>query len=282
MATNTTVIVDNLNNQYQSNIESKTVAYPLVNMSLQADLMNQGDTVVVKYMNNIDLDTAASSGLAISETAYVELSDSLVVDQTKNKNFQIKDIEEIRNNLNAQMKLTELISSAAARNLDKYTLATAVAGAGTVLNSGTPVTLTTTTIITEIEDMRVELDEAGLESDGTQYLFVDAKRASLLRQSKIYDNTERGLSVRERAFIGEYAGFLIYQSNHIPTADAGVNTYMVAFDTESVNGAEQMNKFKVTDGANSMSSNLLFENVYGMDVLGLNPARIVANKITVA
>jgi len=57
---------------------------------------------------------------------------------------------------------------------------------------------------------------------------------------------------------------------------------MVAFDDESINGAEQMNKFKVTDGANSMSSNLLFENVYGMDVLGLNPARIVANKITVA
>lgn len=282
MAVNTTVIVDNLNNQYQSQIESKTVAFPLVNMELQADLANQWDTVIVKYMNNIDLDTAASSGLAISETAYVELSDSLVVDQVKNKNFQIKDIETIRNNLNAQLKLTELISNAAARNLDKYTLATAVAGAGTVLNSGAPVTLTTTTIITEIEAMRVALDTAGLESDGEQYLFVDAKRASLLRQSKVYDNTERGLTVRERAYIGEYAGFMIYQSNHIPTANAGVNTYMVAFDKNSVHGAEQMNKFKVTDGANSMSSNLLFENVYGMDVLGLNPARIVANKITVA
>lgn len=282
MAVNTTVIVDNLNNQYQSQIESKTVAFPIVNMSLQADLANQWDTVLVKYMNNIDLDTAASSGLAISETAYVELSDSLVVDQVKNKNFQIKDIESIRNNLNAQLKLTELISNAAARNLDKYTLATAVAGAGTVLNSGAPITLTTTTVVTEIEKMRVTLDTAWLESDGTQYLFVDAKRASLLRQSSIYNNTERGLTVRERAFIGEYAGFMIYQSNHIPTADVWVNTYMVAFDTNSVHGAEQMNKFKVTDWANSMSSNLLFENVYGMDVLGLNPARIVASKITVA
>jgi len=282
MATNTTVIVDNLNNQYQSNIESKTVAFPLVNMSLQADLMNQGDTVVVKYMNNIDLDTAASSGLAISETAYVELSDSLVVDQTKNKNFQIKDIEEIRNNLSAQMKLTELISSAAARNLDKYALATAVAGAGTVLNSGAPVTLTETTIFGEIEDMRVTHDEAGLESDGSQYLFVDAKRASLIRQSPVYTGTAQGVSVREKAYLGYFSWYEVYQSNHIPTADAAVNTYMVAFDDESINGAEQMNKFKVTDGANSMSSNLLFENVYGMDVLGLNPARIVANKITVA
>jgi len=205
MATNTTVIVDNLNNQYQSNIESKTVAFPLVNMSLQADLMNQGDTVVVKYMNNIDLDTAASSGLAISETAYVELSDSLVVDQTKNKNFQIKDIEEIRNNLSAQMKLTELISSAAARNLDKYALATAVAGAGTVLNSGAPVTLTETTIFGEIEDMRVTHDEAGLESDGSQYLFVDAKRASLIRQSPVYTGTAQGVSVREKAYLGYFS-----------------------------------------------------------------------------
>ena len=282
MATNTIVIVDNLNNQYQSQIESKTVAYPLVNRTLEADLLTQGDTVKVKYTNNIDLDTAASSGLAISETNFVELSDDLVVDTTKNKNFQIKDIEEIRNNLNAQLKITELISNAAARELDKKALATAVAGAGTVLNSTTPDTMTVANIYEEIEEMRVTLDEAGLDGWDTQYLFLDAKRASLLRQAPVYTGTERGLTVREKAYIGFISGFEVYQSNHIPTADSAVNTYMVAFDGMSIHGAEQMAKFKVTDGANSMSSNVLYETVYGMDVLGLNPARIVASKITVA
>lgn len=279
---NTQVLTDNLHNQYLAQIESKTVAFPLVNMALQPGLLEQGDTTIVKYMNNIDLDTAASSGEIIPTTDWVELSDTLVVDQVKNKNFKIKDIERIRGNLDEQMKLTELIVNASARNLDKYALATAVAGAGTVLNSGTPVTLDVNTVIDEIEAMRVTLDEAGLEADNEQYLFVDAKRASLLRKSKIYDNTERGLTVRQKAFIGEYAGFMIYQSNHIPTADAGVNTYMVAMDTNSVHGAEQMNKFKVTTGQASMSDNILYENVYGMNVLGLNSARIVANKITVA
>lgn len=279
---NTQVLTDNLHNQYLAQIESKTVAFPLVNMDLQPGLLEQGDTTIVKYMNNIDLDTAASSGEIIPTTDWVELSDTLVVDQVKNKNFKIKDIERIRGNLDEQMKLTELIVNASARNLDKYALATAVAGAGTVLNSGTPVTLDVNTVIDEIEAMRVTLDEAGLEADNEQYLFVDAKRASLLRKSKIYDNTERGLTVRQKAFIGEYAGFMIYQSNHIPTADAGVNTYMVAMDTNSVHGAEQMNKFKVTTGQASMSDNILYENVYGMNVLGLNSARIVANKITVA
>ncbi len=282
MATNTIVIVDNLNNQYQSQIESKTVAYPLVNRTLESDLLNQGDTVKVKYTNNIDLDTAASSGLAISETNFVELSDDLVVDTTKNKNFQIKDIEEIRNNLNAQLKITELVSNAAARELDKKALATAVAGAGTVLNSGTPDTMTKANIYAEIEEMRVTLDEAGLDGTETQYLFIDAKRASLLRQSDVYTSTEAGLNARQKAYIGFISGFEVYQSNHIPTADSAVNTYMVAFDGMSINGAEQMAKFKVTDGANSMSSNVLYETVYGMDVLGLNPARIVASKITVA
>ena len=279
MADNTNVIVDNLNNQYQMNIESKTVAYGLVNMSLQADLANQWDTVVVKYMNNIDLDVASESGATISETAYVELSDSLVVDQVNNKNFQIKDIEEIRNNLNVQLKLTELISSAAARTLDKYALATAVAWAGTTLNSTTPATITANTVFAEIEAMRVEHDEAGLDGVTTQYLFVDATRASLIRQSPVYTGTAQGVTVREKAYLGYFSGYEVYQSNHIPTADSGVNTYMVAFDSESINGAEQMNKFKLTDGSNSMSSNLLFENVYGMDVLWLNPVRIVASKI---
>ena len=135
MATNTIVIVDNLHNQYQTQIESKTVAYPTVNRTLEAELLNQGDTVKVKYVNNIELDTAASSGLAISETDFVELSDDLVVNQTRNKNFQIKDIERIRNNLDAQLKMSEVITNASARTLDKFTLATAVAGAGTTLNS---------------------------------------------------------------------------------------------------------------------------------------------------
>jgi hypothetical protein len=282
MATNTIVIIDNLNNQYQSQIESKTVAYPLVNRTLQADLLTQGDTVKVKYVNNIELDTAASSGLAISETNFVELSDDLVVDTTKNKNFQIKDIEEIRNSLNAQLKITELVSSAAARELDKKALATAVAGAGTTLNSATPDTMTKANIYAEIEEMRVVLDTAGLDGMEAQYLFIDAKRASLLRQSDVYAGTEAGLTARAKAYIGYISGFEVYQSNHIPTADAGVNTYMVAFDGMAINGAEQMAKFKVTDGANSMSSNVLYETVYGMDVLGLNPARIVASKITVA
>lgn len=279
MAVNTTVIVDNLNNQYQSQIESKTVAFGLVNKDLQKDLANQWDTVIVKYMNNIDLDTAASSWLAISETAYVELSDSLVVDQVKNKNFQIKDIEEIRNNLSIQLKLTELITNAAARNLDQYTLATAVAGTGTTLNAWVPLAITSANIFAQIELMRVAHDDAGLDGVIKQYLFVDATRASLIRQSPVYTGTAQGVTVREKAYLGYFSGYEVYQSNHIPTADVWVNTYMVAFDEMSVNGAEQMNKFKLTDWANSMSSNLLFENVYGMDVLGLNPVRIVANKI---
>lgn len=282
MATNTIIIVDNLHNQYQSQIESKTVAYPLVNRTLESDLLKQGDTVKVKYVNNIDLDTAASSGLAISESDFVELSDDLVVDTTKNKNFQIKDIEVIRNNLNEQLKMTELISNAAARDLDKAALAAAVAGAGTILNSGTPDTMSAANIYAEIEEMRVQLDENGLDGAGTQYLFLDAKRASLLRQSSVYTGTEGGLTARAKAYIGMISGFEVYQSNHIPTADSGVNTYMVAFDDMSVHGAEQMNKFKVTDSTNSMSSNVLYELVYGIDVLGLNPARIVASKITVA
>lgn len=281
MATNTIVIVDNLHNQYQTQIESKTVAYPLVNRTLEADLIQQGDTVKVKYVNNIDLDTAAWSGLAITETNFVELSDDLVVDTVKNKNFQIKDIETIRNNLNEQLKITELISNAAARDLDKAALAAAVAGAGTVLNSVTPDTLTVDTIYAEIEEMRVTLDQNGLDGTSTQYLFLDAKRASLLRRSPVYTGTDGGLTVRQKAYLGMISGFEVYQSNHLPTADAGANTFMVAFDDMSIHGAEQMNKFKVTDSTNSMSSNVLYELVYGIDVLGLNPARIVASKITV-
>lgn len=279
---NTNVLVDNLHGQYLMNINNRTLAYKLVNKKLEAGLLAKWDTTKVKYFNNITLNTVSESGETITIDDWAEQSADLVVDQVRTKGFKIKDIEEIRSNTNLQMKLTELIADANAQVLDKYTLATAVAGAWTVLTSWTPSTESKTTIFASIEAMRVVLSEAGLSTG--QSLFVNPKIASLLRQSWIYDAVPEGLSERQRAaYVTKLSGFEIYETNNIPTADSGVNTYMVAFDSEAVYWAEQMSKFKVeTEGTGAMASRLLFEDVFGMDVLGLNSARIVAKKITVA
>ncbi len=279
---NTQVLVANLANQYQAQITNKTLAYPLVNKVFEKQLLSEGDTVKVKYFNNITLNTVSSSGETITISDWTENSSDLVVDQVRNKGYKIKDIEEIRSNTDVQMKLTSLIADASAQDMDKFTLATAIAGAGTVLTSATPSTESKTTVFDSIESMRVVLSEAGLPTGQT--LFVNPKIASLLRRSGVYDAVPEGLTTRQKAaYVCMLSGFIIYESNNIPTADSGVNTYMVAFDGEAINGAEQMNKFKVeTEGTGAMASRLLFENVYGMDVLGLNPARIVAKKITVA
>lgn len=280
---NTQVLVENLANFYLMNLDSKTLAYPLVNKALEAGLLEKGETTKVKYFNNITLNTVADSGETITIDDWTEQSADLTVDQVRNKGFKIKDIEEIRSNTDVQAKLMERIAEASSQDLDSYALTTAVAGAGTVLNSGTPVTISDTNVHAEIEAMRVVLSEAGVQGRG-QYLFVDPKRASILRQSNVYAGFTEGLTIRQQAaLVGTLAGFTIFESNNIPTADVGVNTYMVAFDEESVHGAEQMNKFKIeNEGTGAMASRLLYEDVYGMDVLGLNSGRIVANKITVA
>lgn len=276
---NTSVLVDNLAKFYLMNINNRTLAFRMVNKKLEAGLLEAGDTTKVKFFNNITLNTVAGSGDAITIDDWVELSDDLVVDQVRNKGFKIKDIEELRSNTDLQAKLMELISSAAAQDLDSFTLTTAVAGAGTVINSGTPVVITTTNVFSEIDLMRVQLSKDGLPTG--QALFVTPEVASILRQSSIYNTVPAGLTVRQEAsFVTKMSGFTVFEENNIPTADAGVNTYMVAFDEEAIYGAEQMNKFKVTDGSGtSMSENLLFEDVYGMAVLGLNSVRVIANKI---
>ena len=275
---NTNVLIDNLAKFYLMNINNKTLAFRMVNKKLEAGLLEAGDTTKVKYFNNISLNTVAASGDTITIDDWAELSADLVVDQVRNKGFKIKDIEEIRSNTSLQAKLMELVSSAAAQDLDSYTLTTAVAGAGTVLNSGAPIAITKVNIFEQIELMRVQLSKDGLPTG--QALYVTPEVASLLRQSGIYDAVPAGLSTRQEAsFVARMSGFTIYEENNIPTADAAVNTYMVAFDEEAIYGAEQMNKFKITNGETSMSDNLLFEDVYGMAVLGLNNVRIVANKI---
>lgn len=277
---NTSVLVDNLDAMYQANIDARTVAYPMVNRKLEASLMEQGDTTKIEYFNDVTLNTVTDSGEDITIDDWAEQSDDLVVDQVRNKGEKIKDIEKIRNNPALQSKRVERIAKAAEIALDKYVLTTAVANASTVLNSGTPIALDKTNVFAEIEKMRVQLSKNDLPTG--QHLFVDAFTASMLRQSGVYDAIPEGLNVRQRAaFVTKLSGFMIFETNHIPTADTGANTYMVAFDEEAVYGAEQMNKFKITDATKAMAENILFELVFGMDVLGLNSARVVANKITV-
>jgi len=277
---NTTVLVVNLANFYLMQINNRVLAYRFVNRTPEATLLSSGDTVKVKYFNNITLNTVASSWETITISDFAELSADLVVDQVRNKGFKIKDIEALRSNTNLQEKLMELVSKASAQDLDQYTLITAVAGAGTVLNSAIPVVITITNIHEEIEEMRVTLSEAWVQDDGQQ-LFVDPRRASVLRLSSVYEGFSEGLSIRQKiALVGQLAWFMIWESNNIPTADVWVNTYMVAFDGDSIHGAEQMNKFKIeVEGTGAMAARLLYEDVYGMAVLGLNSARIVANKI---
>ena len=278
---NTQVLVDNLDAMYQANIDAKTVAFPFVNKMIEPSLLDQGDTTKIKYFNDISLNTVASSWEDITISDWAEQSDDLVVDQVRNYGEKIKDIEEIRNKPSIQAKRAERMAKASEIDLDKYTLTTAIANASTVINSAAPIALSKTTVFEEIEKVRVQLSKNDLPTG--QGLFVNAHTASMLRQSGVYDAIPEGLNVRQRAaFVTSLSGFMIFETNNLPTADAEVNTYMVAFDEEAIYGAEQLNKFKVTDGGGkAMADTLLFENVYGMDVLGLNSARVVANKITV-
>lgn len=276
---NTQELVDNINAEYQANIDARTVAFAIVNKKLEPSLMAQGDTTKIKYFNDVTLNTVTDSGETITIDDWAEQEDDLVVDQVRNKGEKIKDIEEIRNIPSIRTKRVDRIATAHEIDLDKYTLTTAVANASTVINSATPIALDATNVFAEIEKMRVQLSKNNLPTG--QYLFVNAHTASMLRQSGVYDAIPAGLNARqEAAFVTRLSGFMIFETNHIPTADAGVNTYMVAFDEETIYGAEQMSKFKINDGLNAMADNLLFESVYGMDVLGLNSSRVVANKIT--
>ena len=243
---NNQVLVDNMDAMYQSNIDARTIAFPLVNKMLEPSLLEQGDTTKVKYFNDVTLNTVASSGEDITISDWAEQSDDLVVDQVRNRGEKIKDIEEIRNVPSIQAKRVERIAKASEIDLDKYTLTTAVANASTVINSGTPIALDKTNVFEEIEKIRVQLSKNDLPTG--QHLFVNAHTASMLRQSGVYDAIPEGLNVRQRAaFVTSLSGFMIFETNHIPTADVGVNTYMVAFDSEAIYGAEQLNKFKVTD-----------------------------------
>lgn len=120
--------------------------------------------------------------------------------------------------------------------------------------------------------MRVALAEQNVTEN--LCLFVSPSAQSLLLQSNLLDNTDDGLSIRQKGYIGMISGVKIYMTNALTASKE-----MIMMQEGAVNMVVQLNDYDVREGADGFYYNLIAEIVWGLKIFNENLYRVCINYV---
>lgn len=270
--------------------DQKNVFMNYVNRDYEGQLKKAWHSVDVQVLPTLNL-TASSitnpwvnhtvgtwPGGAITATDFTITRETLVINKFIELRIKISEFEKTQSNLTLEEKLAERYVEAEQRLMDAYVrdmiLVDQVADipAGNKINSATPVTLTKTNVIDELEKMIVALDTQNVS--GERVLFVPPSAASLYRLANIFDASDKGLTFRQNGYLGTYGGVQIVQSNALT---ASKEMIMMAKDAPNV--VVQITEQDVRQGADGFYENFIATVVWGGKIFTENAKAIAINYV---
>ena len=255
------------------NRDQKNVFFNFVNSDYTGELKKAGDTVTVQTLPTLSFATGGTAGAAITATDFTITSENLVVDQVAQLRVTLKDIEQTQSNLSLEQKVAQRFAEAEARLMDTVIrdqiLVTQVADipAANKLDSGAPITLTSSNVFAAIEALKVALANQNVMDNIT--VFVSPRAASLLRQSGVLDNSDVGFMPRQKGALGLISGMKM-----VETVALTASKEMIAMQDGAVNCVVQLNQYDVRQGTDGFYENLLAEVIYGKKIFGENAKAI--------
>lgn len=236
---NTIIMVANLAKETIRLLDRQSVFMKVANQAYTWELKAQWTIVTVQTFPNIDLTIWWTAGWTITTTDFVITSENLTVDQVFQYWANIKNIEEIQSNLDLQSKVSNRIAYAMADLYDRYIATELVKNANSSnrIAEGSPATLTSSTVIADVEALAVKLKSQNAFTN--PYLFVNPTYASLIRQSNIYTAFDAWLPYREKGVVWMVSWMKVYESNNMPwkrkltmpTIPTATDTFTVAWIT---------------------------------------------------
>ena len=250
------------------NRDIKNVFYNYTNSKFTGELKKAGDTVTVQTLPTLSFVTGGVAGAAITASDFTITSENLVIDKVAQLSVILKDIEMVQSNLSLEEKVAERFAEAEARLFDKFVRDTvkAAADAATIVttnDSDSEVTLTKANIFEEIEKMKVALAEQNVTDD--LVLFVSHAAGSLLRQSGLLDNVDRGLEIRQKGFIGLVSGVKVVETNALTASKD-----LIMMQNGAINMVAQLNQYDVRKAVDGFYENLIAEIIYGIKIFWEN------------
>lgn len=232
--------VEYLTKEILMNLDAKKViAQYAENKSLEGQLKQQGDTVSVRLLPDVEWVAGGTAGADITESNFTITKESLTISDTFQINQRIDDIEEVQYNRNLQSDVAMRIAEGQAIKQDKY-VATMVKDAVSAnkFNETTPLAISASNSLTTVEELRVALENQNVNVNGTDVgLFLDPRFCSFLRQGNWLSNTEKGAGINIDGYLGRCSGMNIYQTTLLPNVvNLTMDTIPTAGNTMTING----------------------------------------------
>jgi len=270
---NTIIIPEIFAKEVVRNRDIKNVFYPYVNSAYTGELKKAGDTVHVQTLPTLSF-SSGTAGDAITKSEFTITSESLVINNTEQLRITLKGVEMTQSNLDLESKVAERFAEAEARLMDEAVrdqiLVTQVADVEVL---ATVASLAKANVFATIEDMKVALAENNVTDN--LVLFVAPKAASLLRQSGLLDNSDLGLEVRTKGYMGMISGVKVVESNALTSSKS-----LILMQDGAVNMVVQLNNYDVRQGTDGFYENLIAEVIYGLKIFGENGKAIAVQPVT--
>ena len=212
----------------------------LVNRDYEGDIRNQGDTVKINQIGNITVNNY-TKGSNITYESVDGTPTTLTIDQAKYFAFKVEDIDQVQANVNLVDGAMARASYALRDVVDKHIAAHYTDVTNTIGDDTTPESITSANKAYEaLVDLRAALDEKNVQSTGRFVVVPPAFYAYVLKDSRfVAAGTSKTDSVLANGFIGQAAGFDIYQSNNVPNTE-GTLYKVMAGTRQGISYAQQI------------------------------------------
>lgn len=261
---NTIILKDMLMKETIKLLDKELVQVQFCNRAFTGELKKQGDTVTVQTFPRLTVTTGGTAGNDITSQNFIITGEDLKIDQVAQANVEIKDVEELRSNLDLQSEVARELAYQLAVAYETFVMYKALA----TTNIVPTVALTKSNIFASIEAMGVKLDNNNVPSYD-RVLFVNPADASLIRQAPEWDGFREGADARIKGYVGEWANFKIYKITTLPA------NHMYAMQKNAINFVEQMNNMDIRKPYNAFRYNMILEALYGGTVFTENAKKIV-------
>ncbi|MER7077907.1 P22 coat protein-gene protein 5 [Saccharopolyspora kobensis] len=257
----TSFIPEIWNAQLLLDFREQTVAAALTNREYEGNA-TAGNTVRINTAAAVAVKDYKAANRTTSADAVSTTSQDLPIDQEKNFDFYVDDIDKAQA-AGSMDAFTRSAGEGLAEDADKFILSTAVTSAGTVLPSAN---LTPATAFDVIRDLRKALSKAKVPL-ANRVLIVNAEFEAILLSSdaKLTNVDQSGSSEGLRnASLGRLLGFDIYTSENLPTVAA---PQALAFYRPSVAYVSQVEKTEAMRAVDKFADRLRGLHVYGTKVI---------------
>lgn len=254
----------------------------LMNRDYEGEIKAYGDTVRINQISDITINDYTGEDFADAPEELDSTQQTLVIDQAKYFNFQIKDIDNAQSN----PKLMDAAMMRAAYNMndkvDTYLASLLAAGCATkniLSDDAAPVVPTSANAYDYLVDLSVALSEANVPTLGRWVVVPPWYHGLLLKDDRFVGNgTDFNRTILENGQVGTAAGLTVYVSNNVPNT-SGTLYKIIAGTNIAGSLAEQLIELEAYRREKNFSDAVKGLHVFGAKVLqGTALAMISANK----